>query len=133
MIAAFLSKEITVQSMLEHRGDIHHINPKAYLKKNGHTRGSYNQLGNYVYMQQETNIAVGAQSPADYLAVVKEQCETGVAKYGGITDYKDLVKNFEENAVPIELLEDGMSDYVEFLQARRLLMAQKIRDYYFSL
>jgi len=129
----FLSKEITVRSMLEHRGDIHHINPKAYLKKNGHTRGSYNQLANYVTMQQETNIAVGAQSPADYLAVVKEQCETGVAKYGGITGYEDLIKNFVENAVPIELLEDGMSDYVEFLQARRLLMAQKIRDYYFSL
>ena len=58
----FLSKEITVRSMLEHRGDIHHINPRNYLKKHGHTRRSYNQLANYVYMQQETNIAVGDQA-----------------------------------------------------------------------
>ena len=128
----FLSKEITVRNMLEHRGDIHHVNPKEYLKRNGHTRGSYNQLANYVYMQQETNIAVGDKPPSKYLGAVKKQCETGEAKFGGIVDYDDLVKNMHENAVPIELLE-GDVEYVDFLEARRVLMAEKIRGYYFAL
>lgn len=129
----FLSKEITVRSMLEHRGDIHHVNPKHYLKKQGHKRGSYNQLGNYVYMQQETNIAIGDKPVEKYLAEVKEQCETGKPKYGGIVDCDDLAKNFSENAVPIEALDGGFETYEEFLVARRSLMAQKIRKYYEAL
>lgn len=129
----FLSKDVTISSLLIHRGDIHHINPKAYLKKQGHARGSYNQVANYVYMQQETNIAVGDKAPAAYLAVVKEQCKTKKAKYGGIVDMDALHENFRQNAIPLDLLEDDPITYEDFLAARRLLMAQKIRDYYFSL
>ena len=83
-------------------------------------------------MQQETNIAVGDKPPSKYLGAVKKQCETGEAKFGGIVDYDDLVKNMHENAVPIELLE-GDVEYVDFLEARRVLMAEKIRGYYFAL
>ncbi|WP_404308240.1 GmrSD restriction endonuclease domain-containing protein [Neorhodopirellula lusitana] len=129
----FLSKDITVGSLLIHRGDIHHINPKAYLKRQGHARGSYNQVANYVYMQQETNIAVGDKPPEKYLAEVKMQCETGEAKYGGIVDLELVKKNFAENAIPMDLLEEGPTTYEDFLAARRQLMAAKIRDYYFSL
>ena len=31
----FLSSQIDVQSLIEQRGDIHHIFPKKYLQKNG--------------------------------------------------------------------------------------------------
>ena len=45
----FLSKQITVQSLIEQRGDIHHIFPKKYLQKNGvDNRKDYNQIANYV-------------------------------------------------------------------------------------
>tara|TARA_Y100001934_G_scaffold69085_1_gene85689 strand:- start:94 stop:1896 length:1803 start_codon:yes stop_codon:yes gene_type:complete len=129
----FLSKDITVRDMLEHRGDIHHIYPKNLLKKQGHTRRTYNQVANYVYMQQETNIAVSDNAPSKYLESVKEQCESGIAKYGGIVDESLLIKNFEENAIPNALLEGKIVEYDEFLEARRKLMAEKIRDYYFAL
>ena len=63
----FLSKEITVRSMLEHRGDVHHIFPRDYLKKKfGLTRSQYNQVANYVYTQQEINIAIGNAPPEEY-------------------------------------------------------------------
>lgn len=129
----FLSKDITVRDMLEHRGDIHHIYPKNLLKKQGHTRRTYNQVANYVYMQQETNIAVSDNAPSKYLESVKEQCESGVAKYGGIVDESALMRNFEENAIPNALLEGTIVEYEDFLEARRKLMADKIRDYYFAL
>ena len=45
--------------MIEHRGDIHHIFPRQYLKENGFSQSQYNQVANYVYVQQEINIKVG--------------------------------------------------------------------------
>lgn len=56
-----------------------------------------------------------------------------MSTYGGILDFKDLECNFRENSVPVELLEDKISNYEEFLDARRVLMAEKVREYYFSL
>ena len=42
----FLSKDITVRDLITHRGDVHHLFPKNYLKKNGFNRGQYNQIAN---------------------------------------------------------------------------------------
>jgi hypothetical protein len=36
--------------MIEHRGDIHHIFPRQYLKENGFSQIQYNQVANYVYV-----------------------------------------------------------------------------------
>lgn len=38
----FLSEQISVESMLENRGDIHHLFPKNYLTKNDLPKGQYN-------------------------------------------------------------------------------------------
>ena len=54
----FLSKDITVHDLITHRGDIHHLFPRSYLKKHDLTKGKYNQIANYVMMQSEINIAV---------------------------------------------------------------------------
>jgi len=130
----FLSKEITVRSMLEHRGDVHHIYPKDYLKKTfGLTQSQYNQVGNLVYTQQEINIAVGNAPPTEYLSDLRNQCSTGFAKYGGIVNYTDLEQNFSVNAVPLELLTGEVSDYQEFLTYRRQQIASTLKAYYASL
>lgn len=129
----FLSKEITVRDMLEHRGDVHHVYPSAYLKRQGLTRSRYNQVANYAYMQSEINIAVSDAPPDEYLATVQKQCDNGTAKIGGITDCDDLKRNFEENAVPLSLLKGSPIEFEDFLEERRKLMAQKIRKYYESL
>lgn len=43
---AFLSKSMKVSSLIEQRGDIHHLFPAKYLSKNGYTPKQYNQVAN---------------------------------------------------------------------------------------
>ena len=129
----FLSKEISVNNLIIHRGDIHHIFPKNYLKKAGLTRSKYNQIANYVYMQQEVNIKVGNKAPETYFSEVLEQCHSGELKYGAIANKEELSKNLEENCIPESVFSMTIENYQEFLMARRKLMAKKIKAYYYSL
>ncbi|WP_287963667.1 DUF262 domain-containing protein [Alcanivorax sp.] len=130
----FLSKDITVRSMLEHRGDVHHIFPRDYLKKKlGLKRSEYNQVANYVYTQQEINIAIGNNPPQEYMASVLQQCQSGELVYGRIDDMKSLRENLVENAIPTEFLDGSLFEYESFLAERRKMIAAKLKDYYFSL
>lgn len=129
----FLSTDITVGNMIEHRGDIHHLFPREYLKANGFERGDYNQIANFVYAQSEINIKVGKKTPKDYMADVIKQTKGGKMKYGGIADEKVLAENLKQNCIPAGFEEMEFGDYEDFLKERRKLMAKKIKDYYFSL
>ncbi len=126
----FLSKEITVADLVEHRGDIHHIFPKAYLQKAGLTRGQYNQIANYVYMQSEINIKIGKKAPNVYFPELVEQIDNGNGGYCGIINQKDLNQNLKMNCVPESVFNMEIEDYETFLEERRMLIAQKIRKYY---
>jgi hypothetical protein len=129
----FLSSDITVRDLITHRGDLHHIFPRGYLKKNGLNRFRYNQIANFVYMQSEINIQIGDKSPDTYFAELKKQCTGGRAKYGRIRDMETLEENLAMNAIPTSIYDMTVDDFDQFLKERRVLMAQKIRDYYFSL
>lgn len=129
----FLSRDITVQDLLLFRGDVHHVFPRNYLKKQGMARGKYNQIANYVYMQQDINIQVSNRAPNVYFNEVRDQCQTGVTKYGGITSESQLMENLRQNCIPASIFEMDSESYDEFLTERRSLMAQKIRGYYESL
>ena len=129
----FLSKEISVGDLITYRGDIHHIFPRDFLKKNGLERGKYNQIANYVYMQQEVNIAVGNKAPDAYFSEVLEQCHGGALKYGGITSLDELHDNLNANCIPASIFTMTLEHYEDFLKERRKLMAQKMKAYYFGL
>lgn len=129
----FLSKDITVRDMLTHHGDIHHIFPKNFLKQQGLLRSKYNQVANYVYVQQEVNIKIGDTAPATYMADVFAQCEKGEARYGAITRSDDLKANLAANCLPEDLGAYQPEQFEEFLAERRRLMAQKIKQYYWGL
>lgn len=127
----FLSSQIEVRSMLEHRGDIHHLFPKEYLRKNGiNSKAMYNQIANYVYLQSEINIKIKDSAPRIYMGEVYQQCETKEPVYGGIIDQDILLENLKENCVPENFAEMDFKDYSAFLEERRKLMAQKIRKFY---
>ncbi len=126
----FLSKDITTKDLISHRGDIHHIFPRGYLKKAGLTRGRYNQIANYVYMQSEINIKIGSKAPIVYFEELKQQTNGGGLKYGGIDSYEALLNNLKSNSIPTTVFDMDIDQYEEFLEQRRKLMAQKIRDYY---
>ncbi|HEX3044704.1 MAG TPA: DUF262 domain-containing protein [Bacillota bacterium] len=129
----FLSRDITVNDMILHKGDIHHIFPKDYLKKFDYKRGQYNQVANYVYIQSEINIQIGNKAPKEYLAAVKGQCQGGPLKYGAIDKMNELQKNMKVHCIPESIFTMDVTNYDEFINERRKLMAQKMRDYYLSL
>ncbi len=129
----FLSTDITVASMISHRGDIHHLFPREYLKTSGLERGEYNQIANFVYAQQEINIKIGKKAPKVYMGEVIKQCESGKLGYGGIADRETLVKNLDQNCIPESFATLEVGGYEDFLIERRKLMAGKIKAYYYSL
>lgn len=126
----FLSRDISVQSLVETKGDIHHIFPKDYLKKNSRSRSEYNQLANFVIMQQEINIAIGNKSPDSYFKEIKEQCQGGKKKYGAIDTEEELRANLKTHCIPESIFEMDVNHYDGFLKERRKLIAEKIKGYY---
>ncbi|MBN2643111.1 MAG: DUF262 domain-containing protein [Victivallales bacterium] len=126
----FLSKDINVRELIEIKGDVHHIFPRNYLKKNGLVRSSYNQIANYVIMQTETNISIGDKAPEHYFSELWEQCGTGQPKYGTIVSDVDMKNNLSMHCIPHDIADYQLDDYDKFLGKRRQLMSLKIRDYY---
>jgi hypothetical protein len=129
----FLSKEVSVSDLVSLRGDIHHLFPKDYLKRNGLDRWKYNQIANFVYMQSEINIKVGNKPPQEYFAILRNQISSGELTVSGIHSDEELVRNLKMNCVPPEIMEMKIDDYQDFLDLRRKLMARKMREYYFKL
>ena len=130
----FLSKDITVRTLIENRGDIHHIFPKNYLQKNGHdNRGEYNQIANFAMLQTEINIQISDRAPVDYMKSIEKQCAGEENRFGAINNLEDLKKNMAENCIPLGFENMTESDYKDFLLARRKLMAKKIHTYFDSL
>lgn len=129
----FLSKDVLVSDLISLRGDIHHLFPKDFLKKNGLDRSKYNQIANYVYMQSEVNIKVGNKPPRDYFDLISSQMLNNNKQVSGLSTQQELLDNLKMNAVPKEIMQMSIDDYNEFLIARRRLMAAKMKEYYFSL
>lgn len=126
----FLSRDITVRDLLLNRSDVHHIFPKDHLKKQGLTRGRYNQIANFVLTQSEINITIGKTPPETVFAALAEQVSGGPVVYGGITDKDQLVENLAQNAIPAAMLEGAAMSFDDFLLERRKLMAGRIKTWF---
>ncbi len=129
----FLSTQIDVETMLENRGDIHHLFPKKYLIQHGIPQAQYNQIANYAFIQQEINIKIRDNSPSVYMREVFHQCETKQPVYGGIVEASALRENLRQNCIPDGFEDLEIHDYQQFLAQRRVLMAEKIHQYYDAL
>ncbi|MBI5931919.1 MAG: DUF262 domain-containing protein [Chloroflexi bacterium] len=126
----FLSRDISVRELIEYKSDVHHVFPRDLLKRNGLSRGQYNQIANYVIAQSEINIAIGNKEPATYFQQVIDQCNGGERRYGNITDLNELEYNFAMNCIPVGVENMTTADYPAFLLERRKLMARKIQTYF---
>lgn len=130
----FLSRLVTVQTLVELQGDIHHLVPKDYLRKNGvNDKRDYNQVANYALTETAVNIRIGNRPPAEYLDEIQRQIDAQVPTLGEIRTPEELEATFAENAIPVSLKETTFENYDQFLEDRRKLMAQKLKEYYFSL
>ena len=129
----FLSTDVLVGDLISLRGDIHHLFPKDYLKKNGLDSSQYNQIANYVYMQSEINIKVGNKPPKEYFDIIINQMLNNHQQVSGLSTEQQLLDNLKMNCVPTEIQQMSIGDYNGFLALRRKLMATKIKDYYHAL
>ena len=97
------------------RPELHHIFPKAKLpkaKRHGcerdYDRPEVNALANYCLQSKETNLWIGARSPENYLEV--EDRHPGALASQWIPEDRGLWK---------------MENYLDFLEARRVLLANE--------
>lgn len=130
---SLLSNNISVRYLIEIAGDAHHIFPKEYLKSNGFSRNLYNQNANYAYLDTQVNKSIGKKAPHIYFSEAVKQCKTKEITCGSITDLDALKANLAVNCVPFEVCSYTHEDYDSFLTVRRKLMAEKIKNYYYSL
>jgi hypothetical protein len=126
----FLSRDITVQDLLLNRCDVHHLFPKKHLKSRGVPRNKYNQIANFAIAQSEINIAIGEKPPEVYFAEMVEQCSGGKAKYGGIMTEEELRAHLKMHSIPEAVLTGGSMQYEDFLEERRRLMSQKMKEWF---
>lgn len=114
---AWLAKDTSTETLMLEEGNIHHIFPQAYLRKNGFSKGDINQIANYVWVTQPKNLEISDKAPKDYLSdenIIEFMSET----------------NNRENAIPEEIVEYDFHNYSDFLNQRRHLMAKKMREFY---
>ena len=133
---SMLTKKTTIRDLVSLIGDVHHIFPKAYLRKNGFDdKSKYNQIANYTYLDNVVNKAVGEKAPCDYFKAVFAQCDSSEKdlQYGDIANLNELKENLAMNCIPEGIENMDYNSYNEFLQKRRVLMAAKIKKYYLSL
>lgn len=132
--SSMLMKGTMISDLITISGDVHHIFPKAYLKKNGvDAKGRYNQVANYTYLDTQVNKAISDDAPCRYFGVILDQCKTRDVQIGNITDENELAANLAENAIPGEVVHMDVNDYDRFLSERRKMMAAMIEKYYKSL
>lgn len=128
---SLLMRGTKISDLITISGDVHHIFPKAYLKKNGVTsKTKYNQVANYIYLDTQVNKAISDDAPATYFKKVKKQCETKDIVLGNIATDEILLENLRENGIPNNIFEMTAENYDDFLQERRMLMAKFIQEYY---
>lgn len=97
--------------------DKHHIFPKNYLTSIGiSTNRERNQIANFAYISYAKNIAISDSSPREYIPRYREKL--GQQAFNDTCRMHALPPDFEN------------MDYLEFLQKRRILMAEIVREAY---
>ena len=131
---SLLMNGIKVSDLITVAGDIHHIFPRAYLKKNGiDSKTKYNQVANYIYLDTQVNKAISDDAPCDYFSKAFMQCETKAIELGNICNLSQLNENLQENCIPLSVKNMDASNYEEFLTERRKLMGSMMKRYYWGL
>jgi hypothetical protein len=88
--------------------EMHHIFPRAYLRRHGISANDTNNLGNIAFQTRETNRALGARVPSEYMPEV-------AASWPGA---------LESQWIPTDPELWKVENYHRFLDARRRLLAE---------
>lgn len=126
---SLFSNNIKIRDLASIIGDVHHIFPKQYLIKNGiNDRTKYNQIANFTYLDTTINKSISDTAPNEYFSNALSNFRTTTEDSDS-----DFYKNLEQNCIPAKILNMTYLDYNDFISSRRKLMAEKIKQYYYSL
>ena len=92
--------------------ELHHIFPKAYLRRNGVTANDANNMGNIAFQTRETNRAIGSSPPDEYMPSV-------VSNWPGA---------LESQWIPMDHDFWKVENYSLFLEERRKLLAKAANE-----
>ncbi len=92
---------------------IHHIFPKGLLYKNDYSKPEVNAIANFTFLTQETNLYISARSPDEYFEEI-------VDKNPGV---------LESHWIPMDKKLWKIENYLDFLAARRELLAEATNDF----
>ena len=90
--------------------EVHHIFPRAQLKKRKYNKTMINALGNFCFLTKDTNLKISAKPPEVYFEEV-ERNHPGALASQWIPMDRDLWK---------------MDSYPDFLEARKELLAREV-------
>ena len=99
------------------RLELHHIFPKAKLYTHGYSRNEVNAVANFMFLTQDTNLAISNRDPAEYLAAFEERNPGVLASQWVPTDPR--LWRYE--------------NYPAFLEERRRLLAEASNQFLDSL
>jgi hypothetical protein len=99
------------------RLEVHHIFPKALLKRHGYSQGEANAIANFTFLTKETNLAISDLPPEKYLPHY-EQLHPGV---------------LATHWIPTDPALWHPERYRDFLAARREILAQATNTFLESL
>ena len=91
------------------RLEVHHIFPKSRLHNEGFKRPDVNALANFCFLTKSTNISISNRLPEDYFPEI-ESSHPGALESQWIPVDRDLWK---------------LENYLDFLAARRMLLAEE--------
>ena len=89
--------------------EVHHIFPKSRLYDCDYKRPEVNALANFCFLTKETNLAIGNRLPEEYFPEIKE-------KHPGA---------LSSQWIPMDTNLWRIDNYREFLEARKILLAQE--------
>ena len=122
-VLSLYSRSKKVGDLYGAKTEAYQILPKAYLERCGFkTRETYGQAANLTYISREVKKIVRRKSPADYREEL-EQHLTG----------EEIAASLKANDIPDAIFDAGADTVADILAERRRMMAQKIREYYYSL
>jgi hypothetical protein len=101
----------------KNRLQVHHIFPKARLYDLGRSKPEVNAIANFTFLTQDTNLLVSDREPLEYL-------EEYAAKHPGA---------IESHWIPMDRELWRLENYLDFLPARRELLAQAANEFLDSL
>ena len=93
--------------------EVHHIFPKALLRKHGYSRREINAIANFTFLTKETNLEVSKRDPSEYVPYYEKKTPGAISTHW----------------IPMDPELWKVENYLKFLAERRKLLASAANEF----